>query len=81
MHSQIDVNDGMNLERWHSVPANDYLDRRRAEYAPDETRGAIIYRRGLGKGGGRVYFSPDCSPAVLAIFVPRPPLAVAAQAR
>ena len=43
---------------WYSVPANDYLDKRRLEYAREEARGAIVYRRESGQSGGRVYFSP-----------------------
>jgi len=53
---------------WYSVPANDYLDKRRPEYAREEARGAIVYRRESGQSGGRVYFSPDCSLTILAVF-------------
>src|SRR5438093_10346193 len=53
---------------WYSVPANVYLDKRRPEYAREEGRGAIVYRRESGQSGGRVYFSPDCSLTILAVF-------------
>ena len=53
---------------WYSVPANVYLDKRRPEYAREEARGAIVYRRESGQSGGRVYFSPDCSLSILAVF-------------
>jgi len=62
---------------WYSVPANDYLDKRRPEYAREEARGAIVYRRESGQSGGRVYFSPDCSltiPHRLKISVTEPRL-------
>jgi len=53
---------------WYCVPANDYLDKRRPEYAREEARGVIVYRRESGQSGGRVYFSPDCSLTILAVF-------------
>src|SRR5207245_11319920 len=38
---------------WYSVPANDYLDKRRIEYAREDDRGDIVFCRALWKTGGR----------------------------
>ena len=56
------------MNDWYSVPANDYLDKRRPEFSREEARGAIVYRRESGQSGGRVYFSLDCALTILEVF-------------
>ena len=56
------------VNEWYSVPANDYLDKRRPEFSREEARGAIVYRRESGQSGGRVYFSLDCALTILEVF-------------
>ena len=70
----------VNGECWFSVSANDYLDQRRPEYAHEEARGTIVYRRESGQGG-RVYLSSDCSSTILEVFATLPALAGSAAAR
>ena len=61
---------------WYSIPADDYLDNRQPEYALEEARGAIVYRRGSEPGRGRVYFSSRCSLTILERFRRRPALSI-----